>query len=256
MTKHKKGSRRQTAKQRNRGRETRPDDPHMGTIAQLIRAQGSGERRLVAGQDLFGPGTRSDAIYCLEDGWIFLYAILENGHRQILHFAMPGSILGVPAARATVTTFGAQALTDAVVTVLPYRTLRTLSTTYPDLAFDIARLVASDRDLAFGQLTGIGRQSARARIARLLLELFMRYWATWPGKGVEAMHLPLTQEHLADAAGLSGIHVNRVLRRLQREGIVEFHYRRLLVMNPDGLVEAAELDPDLAKSWLRQIPSK
>ena len=60
-----------------------------------------------------------------------------------------------------------------------------------------------------------------------LLELFVRYRAHWPGHRAEEMQLPLTQEHIADATGLTGVHVNRVLGELRGEGIVQFHYRKL-----------------------------
>ncbi len=64
------------------------------------------------------------------------------------------------------------------------------------------------------------------------------------------MHLPLTQEHIGDATGLTNVHVNRVLRDLRKEEIVEFHYRRLRIMNPDKLVNVAGIDPHIALSWL------
>jgi hypothetical protein len=65
------------------------------------------------------------------------------------------------------------------------------------------------------------------------------------------MHLPLTQEHIGDATGLTGVHVNRVLRDLRSDGVLEFHYRRLRVLDPDKLVEVAGIDPHVALSWMR-----
>jgi len=53
----------------------------------------SSDRQFTAGSDLFSPGERRDAIYRLVDGWVVLYCLLEDGGRQILHFALPGAVL-------------------------------------------------------------------------------------------------------------------------------------------------------------------
>jgi len=221
----------------------------------LISSYKSGDRRFRAGQDLFSAGTVPNALYNLVEGWVFFYKILENGRRQILHFAVPGAVLGSPLAPGTIATFGAQALTDAVVSVIPHNALNSLAREHPDFGLQLARLISQDFGLAFDHLTGVGRQSARERIARLLLELFIRAWTVWPGNGIEALQIPLTQEHLGDATGLAAVHVNRVLRGLQRDGIAEFHYRRLRVLDPDRLIDVAGVDPEIARSWFHNRPS-
>jgi hypothetical protein len=65
------------------------------------------------------------------------------------------------------------------------------------------------------------------------------------------MQLPLTQEHIGDPTGLTFVHVNRVLRDLRAEGIVQFQYRRLRILDPDNLIDAAGVDPHLAMHWIR-----
>jgi CRP-like cAMP-binding protein len=66
-----------------------------------------------------------------------------------------------------------------------------------------------------------------AKIARLLLELFVRHRMRWPGHQIEDLYLPLTQEHIGDAPGLTGVHVNRMLRDLMKKEIIQFQYRHL-----------------------------
>ena len=75
----------------------------------------------------------------------------------------------------------------------------------------------------------------------------------WPHDRTEEIPLPLTQEHIGDATGLTGVHVNRVLRELRRERIVEFRYRRLRILNLDKLIDAAGVDPLVATSWIRTL---
>jgi CRP-like cAMP-binding protein len=208
----------------------------------------SGDRRLDAGRDLFSLGEKRDAIYWLADGWAALYSVLEDGSRQILHFALAGAVLAFAPGR--IMTYSAQALTDIVVGVVSYDRLYELLPDHPELGMQLAWLVARDRGLAYERLSSLGRHSAHERVAHLLLELFVRCRMRWPGHRIEEMHLPLTQEQIGDATGLTGVHVNRVLRGLRNEGVLEFHYRRLRILNPDKLVEVANFDPHVALSWV------
>ncbi|MEO5322084.1 helix-turn-helix domain-containing protein [Mesorhizobium sp. CC13] len=64
------------------------------------------------------------------------------------------------------------------------------------------------------------------------------------------MYLPLTQEQIGDATGLTFVHVNRVLSALRKERIAEFHYRRLRILNPDKLMDVAGVDPQMAAAWM------
>jgi CRP-like cAMP-binding protein len=220
----------------------------------VLAAHKSGDREFRAGQDLFSLGAPCDSIYNLVSGWVFLYNVLEDGRRQILHFALPGAVLGFLPTPGATATHGAQALTNAVVCVIPRKALVPVSKTHPEFGLQLAWLMSRDRSLAFDHLTSVGRQSARERVAHLLLELFIRYRSQWPGNRSEEMQLPLTQEHIGDATGLTFVHVNRVLRDLRRDGVLEFHYRRLRILNPDKLIDVAGIDPQLAMSWVRRPP--
>jgi len=228
----------------------------MPEVLRVIAAYKSSDRAIKSGNDLFQPGEPCDAIYALVDGWMFLYSLLEDGRHQILHFALPGAVLGLYPARVTIATYGAQALTDAVVCIIPHKNLGRLSKEHPEIGMQLAAIVSHDRNLAYDHLSSIGRRSARQRVARLLLELFVRYRMQWPGHRIEEMQLPLTQEHIGDATGLTGVHVNRVLRSLRKDGIVEFHYRRLRILNPDKLVDVAGIDPQTVFSWAGHHPSE
>ena len=213
----------------------------------------SGDRKIAAGADIFAPGDIGDAVYNLIDGWAFRYCLLEDGRRQILDFALPGAVLGFHPERGTRATYGVQALTDIDVCIIPHANLAPLSREAPEMGMRLAHLVSRDRSLAYDHLTSVGRQSARERVAHLLLELFIRYRADWPGQRSEELRLPLTQEHIGDATGLTSVHVNRVLSELRDQGIIDFHYRRLRVLNPDKLIEVAEVDPSLAIMWIRKV---
>lgn len=91
-------------------------------------------------------------------------------------------------------------------------------------------------------LVGIGRRDAAARMAHFLLELGSRL--SLVGLGSKAGYAcPLTQYHLADALGLSAVHVNRVLRQLRELGMVTFRDGRVVFDDHEKLVGLAEFDP-------------
>ena len=212
-----------------------------------------GSREIKAGCDLFRPGAPCSVIYYLVDGCMFLYDLLEDGRRQILHFALPGGVLGLYPNRVAI--YGAQALTDALVSIISHASLGSLLKNDAETGLRFMWTVWKERNLAYDHLSSVGRRSSRERVARLLLELFVRFRMRWPHHSIEEMHLPLTQEHIGDATGLTNVHVNRVLRDLREEGIVEFHYRRLRILNPDKLADVAGIDPHVALSWAKSDSS-
>lgn len=234
------------------------DGLYPGCTAELthaMRQRESSSRKIKSGSDLFRTGDKCEHTLSLVDGWFALYEIMEDGRRQILHLAMPGALLAfgfIPGVRAT---YSARALTNALISVIHPDGIEHMCGQDPRMALQLAHLISRDRSLAYDHLSSLGRRSARERVAHLLLELYIRSRAQWPGYRVEEMQLPLVQEDIADATGLTGVHVNRVLQDLRRHRILEFHYRRLRIMNPDALVDAAVVDP----TWLlhrSQLPSQ
>lgn len=220
-------------------------------MLRAVTGRSSCGRHLDAGHDLFRLGERCDSIYTLIDGWMFRYTLLADGRRQILDFVLPGGVLASRAAHDDVMMYSAQALTDAVVCAIPHKALGPLSRQDPEIGLRLAYSICEERNLSFAHLTSIGRHSARERVAHLILELFVRHHAQWPGHRVQEMYLPLTQEHIGDATGLTGVHVNRVLSDLRKDGILKFSYRRLSIHDPDRLVDVAGIDPVLMESWIR-----
>ena len=93
--------------------DCQPDSPC------VIANYTSADRDYKVGQDLFSLGEPCDTIYNLLEGWVILYNLLEDGRRQILHFALPGAVLGFHPGGGAMMTYGAQALTDIVVSTIP-----------------------------------------------------------------------------------------------------------------------------------------
>lgn len=205
----------------------------------LVPSHRAGDRRVAVGCDLFGPEAPAGALFNLLWGWVALYALLPDGTRQIVEFALPGAVLAVPGPEGGATGFGALALTDALVSAIPGERLETLCRQDPGLGLELARRLAQSRALAFGRMTAIARYPARRRAALLLAELFFRVRGRWPDRDGEEMRLPITQEHIGEATGLSPEHVNRVLGALRRDTVLAFHHRRLTILDAQRLMAEA-----------------
>jgi CRP-like cAMP-binding protein len=211
------------------------------------------DRRVVAGAQLFRPGEPCREIFELLDGSAFTYTLFRDGRRQILSFVLPGAVIGFHPAQDAITSYGVEALTDIVAAPYPI-TASHLFERHPELGMRLAWLLSRDLRLAFDHMASLGRLSAQERVARLLLELFVRHRMRWPAHQIEDLHLPLTQEHIGDATGLTGVHVNRMLRDLSKKGVLEFQYRRLRILDPDKLMELASADATALQSWIGSEP--
>jgi len=112
----------------------------------------------------------------------------------------------------------------------------------PRLATAILWAASRDEAMVVEHLVGIGRRDADARVAHFLLELGSRLALVGMGDRT-GYRCPLTQYHLADALGLSAVHINRVLRRLRETGLVTFRDGQVTFGDYRGLVKLADFDP-------------
>jgi CRP-like cAMP-binding protein len=95
------------------------------------------------------------------------------------------------------------------------------------------------------QLVRVGRQTAYERTAHLLLELYHRLKAVSFTQG-NGYVLPLTQEMMADALGLSVVHTNRTLQHLRRDKMIETHGSAITILQPEALEQVADFrEPSL-----------
>lgn len=222
-----------------------------GEILRVLSRYKSGERRLKAGEDLVTLGEPTQAVYILKYGWAFTFSPLADGRQLILRFAVATAVLDFQPGSNAVASYGVRALTDAIIDVISHGDLISLFRDNPAVGISLTTLLSRDRNLAFDQLTAICRFSARQRVGRLLLQLAIHSHLQTRASRTKEMFLPLTQEHLGDATGLSSVHVNRILRGLRNDGIVEFHYRRLKILDLEKLLELAgsdEVNPRRAAS--------
>jgi CRP-like cAMP-binding protein len=173
---------------------------------------------LPAGAEIVRAGDASPELYTLYSGWAFRFKTLPNGRRQILNFLLPGDLLGLQAAMFDAAQHGIEALTDVQLCVLPRRKVWALFGQMPGLAFDVTWLGAREEGFVDENLTSVGRRSAAERVAALIITLYKRA-KTLGLVDDETFAFPLTQQHIADALGLSLVHTNKTLARLRRMGM-------------------------------------
>ena len=198
-------------------------------------------RSFAVGRDLVLQGQDHPAAYILAEGWVCSYKLLRDGARQIVDFQIPGDFLGLRSVLFRTADHNIEPVTPVEASeVLESDLLEAFSTT-PRLATAVLWAASRDEAMVVEHLVGIGRRNALERTAHFLLELSARL--TLVGRGSrEGFACPLTQYHLADALGLSAVHVNRVLRQLREEGLLTFQKGQLTIHDFDALVELAEFD--------------
>jgi len=203
----------------------------------------AGNRTVEQGDDIIRQGEPCSELYTLLDGWAMVYQDLANGRRQVLDFALPGALLGFRPNLEAPPVHSVQALTDASMCVFPRARFLALVREQPEVGLRLAWMTARDHFLAQEHLTNLGRRNAAERIAYLLLEIYLRAARTWPAAG-GSIAMPLTQEHLGDALGLTAVHVNRTLGRLRRQGLLELGGRTLVVRDAEALAALAGFEPE------------
>ena len=173
-----------------------------------------------AGKSIIGEGRRRSELYTLFGGWAFRFRTLSDGRRQILNFLLPGDFIGLQAQMAEKSPHGVEALTDATLCAFPRDRLWDLYRLCPSLGYDITWINAYEELIVDENLLSVGRRSALERIAMLLIHLYKRAESVGLG-GPNGVPLPINQQHIADALGLSLVHTNKTLRRLREYGMYE-----------------------------------
>jgi CRP-like cAMP-binding protein len=189
-------------------------------------------------------GQTDAPLYTVLSGWAFRFKTLSDGRRQILNFLLPGDFIGVQQKMGDAAAHGVQALTEVMLCVFKRDALWEFHRNAPTLGFGVTWLTAHEESLVDDTLLSVGRRSAEERIATLLIVLFKRVAALLPEGGAQGVPFPLTQQHIADGLGLSLVHTNKTLRKLERRGLHRIRDGRLHLLDVNALARLADLYGD------------
>lgn len=186
--------------------------------------------RIGRGRRLIDEGQQDHAFMQLLGGYACRYGLLSDGQRQITGVYVAGDLLGVrsgdvPAASQTVST-----LSDAEVAKIPHAAIVALAEERAPIARALWNETILDANAACDWIVSLGRRDARGRVLALLQDLTIR--CREAGLTIrDALMLPLTQEEIGDATGLTSVHVNRTLMALQAEGMIDRIGRRVTLLS-------------------------
>ncbi|MEZ0496332.1 Crp/Fnr family transcriptional regulator [Sphingomonas sp. IW22] len=192
-------------------------------------------------------------LYMLRKGLMMTYVLLDDGSRQILRFHFPGDMLGLSALVYNEAPETICAVTESTVCPFERSALGELVVEHPRLASMILAYGQVERVALTDRLAALGRTSAKARVGALLLEWRNRLRAT--DKSIDSFMLTLTQEEVGDATGLTAVHVNRMLRQLEEEGMIAREGQRVTIRDERalmGVTNYVDRYRNLDLGWLPQ----
>jgi CRP-like cAMP-binding protein len=214
--------------------------------AALIKTLGFAAKRYPADAVVFSQGDSNDRVYIVESGWGCISHELPGGQRQILDFALTGDVvLPQSYGSGAVETFVAQ--TELSLLVASTKTLTLAAMKSPHLFSFIVEALVRNGAVIAQHLANVGRRSALERTAHLLLELTARLQRVG-AVNRSGFECPLTQYDLADALGLTPIHVNRMLRELRERKFLEFRQGHVRLLDSPGLTKFAGFDAEYINS--------
>ncbi|WP_206667569.1 Crp/Fnr family transcriptional regulator [Muricoccus nepalensis] len=205
-------------------------------------------RSYVRGQDIVRDGDRPSECCLILAGFAFRYKLLPDGRRQIMAFHTPGDMPDLQSLHLQVTDHGVAAMMPTQAAFISHKKMQVLTGRFPGLLHAFWRDTLIDAAIVREWLVGNGRRDAHERIAHLICEMLLRF------KGVglapsDTFNLPATQADIADALGLSNVHVNRVLQDFRRDGLITWTNYTVSVLKWDELQVRGTFDA----TYLHQV---
>jgi CRP-like cAMP-binding protein len=190
------------------------------------------------GKQLIQEGQTGHKAFVLQAGWACSYKGLPNGDRQIISFPIAGDCVGLRSVLLKTADHSFSALTDAVVSPVESTHLMKCITEFPRLGAALMWAASRDEAMVVEHLVSVGRRSGLERTAHFFMELAERL--NLVGLATEAeFKCPLSQYVLADALGLTAIHVNRVMRQLRERGLLTLKGGTVEIRDLKGLRKLA-----------------
>lgn len=183
---------------------------------------------------LSGPGTKVTALQVIKSGWAIEYIMSRDGRRQIISFLFDGDMISASNVFSFTSHCTVQSITDIEVCSFGNAWLKTHIQSHSNVQEHISTFCFEEKELVQRKLFELGRCNADERIALLILNLRSRQIDKRMTDG-EEMDFPLKQQHLADAMGLTQVHISRVMRRFTDAGYIENKGNKLIIRDLSGL---------------------
>jgi CRP-like cAMP-binding protein len=199
-------------------------------------------KTLAAYRDLIREGDPTHACSYIQSGLVSRYKTLSNGSRQILSFHIPGDMVDLQSALITVADHGIRTHVTTNVLLLANRELLEATAEFPELARALWFDTLVDASIFREWTLNVGRRNARDRTAHLLLEMAYRLGQIDMVRD-RTFDLPISQADLADAVGISPVHLNRSLQTLRADGMISNVGRRMTIERWQDMAEMSDFRP-------------
>lgn len=210
------------------------------------------ERPVRRGATIQRENDRVGDLFILKRGVMMSSMLLDDGSRQILRFLFPGDMIGLSSLAYREAPETLTALSDSLVCPFERTMLSEVVGAHPRLGALMMVYGQIERTALTDRLAALGRTSAKARVAAVLID--MRNRLRMIDKSIaDSFVLGLTQEEIGDATGLTAVHVNRMLRQIEEEGMIARENGRVTFTNERALQRAAnyvDRYKGLDLSWL------
>lgn len=207
----------------------------------MLEAVTARSRKFAARQDLIREGDRPGPVFVVLEGWACRYKILPSGTRQVMAFLMPGDSCDLHVNILAEMDHSIQAISPATIATISRSEMQAMLDDYPNIARAMYAAQLIDEGTMRAWIVSMGRRSSIERVAHLMCELYVR------ARGIgladdDSFAFPLSQLILADALGMTAVHINRVLKELRLRGAMELNRGSLNITDPVALVQIAGFD--------------
>jgi CRP-like cAMP-binding protein len=210
------------------------DDADRGALRdlpfRLLRAE--------PGRYLVREGSMNDQSILILSGLAYRHKVSADGSRQIVSIHIPGDFVDLEGALLKTADHNVQALTRCELAVVPRDALRDMLRSHPQVALAMWVDTLIDASIFREWIMNIGRRDARERLAHIFCEFAVRLETAGMGS-TTGYELPMTQEQLADASGLTAVHVNRTLKSMDADGLIRREKRFVLIPDWEKLRSVA-----------------
>jgi CRP-like cAMP-binding protein len=193
-------------------------------------------------EDVLLAGQPSRSIYVNQDAWFARYKLLHDGSRQIVDFVLPGEMFGLQACVFKTSLYTVTAITPGSGALIECDKLEELLNGDPSFTHALLWSALLEAARMGEHVTNAGRRSAYERLAHFFLELHARLRRSGLAQGT-TFSTPLTQELIADALGLTTIHVNRTLRLLRDQRLIAIDGKQVTILDFAALSRVCDFDP-------------
>ena len=194
-----------------------------------------------AHEDIVRIGDRPSVVCLMLEGMAYRYKHSADGKRQIVSFHIPGDIPDLQSLFIEVMDHSLGVLTPSTIRAIPHARMHEIFDNFPRISRVLWRESLIDAAV-FREWIVLRDRPAYVGVAHLLCEYFARVEAVGLSNG-NSCPLPMTQQQIGDALGLSNVHVNRTLQELRADKLIRLEHGMLTILNKDGLRDAGEFDP-------------